>query len=127
MPDPVNSPDSPGLPVVGVLACRKRRANGTSYSRVNDVIADSLLRHARVLPLVVPPDASAAHVLDDLECLREPVDQRLQRLDGVRQSGRRQVLRVVQHHAVELFDQVSGLACQLRGICLRRHALAPRS
>ena len=72
MPDPVNSPDPQGFPVVGVLACRKQRANGTSYSRVNDVLADSLLRYARVLPLVVPPDEASAGALDDLDGLVLP-------------------------------------------------------
>ncbi|WP_406863826.1 gamma-glutamyl-gamma-aminobutyrate hydrolase family protein [Streptomyces sp. HUAS MG47] len=67
-------PDGPDadLPVVGVLACRKRRANGTSYSRVNDVLADSLLRYARVLPLIVPPAEAAAGTLGDLDGLVLP-------------------------------------------------------
>lgn len=72
MPDPVNSPYPSGLPVVGVLACRKRRANGTSYSRVNDVLTDSLRRYARVLPLVLPPDEAGAGALDDLDGLVLP-------------------------------------------------------
>lgn len=72
MPDPVNLPNPPDLPVVGVLACRKRRANGTSYSRVNDVLADSLLRYARVLPLVIPPDEAGVGALDDLDGLVLP-------------------------------------------------------
>lgn len=62
----------PDLPLVGVLACRKRRANGTSYSRVNDIVADSLLRHARVLPVLVPPDEASAGLLDDLDGLVLP-------------------------------------------------------
>ncbi|MFF8607224.1 hypothetical protein ACF06X_14925 [Streptomyces sp. NPDC015346] len=59
-----------------------------------------------------------------LERLREPVDQRLQRLGGLRQSGRRQVLRAAQHHAVELFDQVSGLPHQDLGGLPAAHAAA---
>ncbi|WP_046257266.1 gamma-glutamyl-gamma-aminobutyrate hydrolase family protein [Streptomyces sp. WM6386] len=72
MPDRANSAHPPDLPVVGVLACRKQRANGTSYSRVNDVLTDSLLRYARVLPLVVPPDEAGAAALDDLDGLVLP-------------------------------------------------------
>ncbi|GII83395.1 glutamine amidotransferase [Sphaerisporangium siamense] len=43
-----------GRPIVGVLACRKRRPNGTSYSRVNDVVTAGLLEHAGVLPVLIP-------------------------------------------------------------------------
>ncbi|WP_422752020.1 gamma-glutamyl-gamma-aminobutyrate hydrolase family protein [Micromonospora sp. WMMD708] len=42
------------LPVVGVLACQKRRANGSTYSRVNDVLVTQLARLGPVCPVLVP-------------------------------------------------------------------------
>jgi putative glutamine amidotransferase len=40
-------------PVVGVLACRKTRANGTTYSRVNDGLTASLLDWAGVAAVLL--------------------------------------------------------------------------
>ncbi|WP_433215068.1 gamma-glutamyl-gamma-aminobutyrate hydrolase family protein [Microtetraspora malaysiensis] len=61
-------------PIVGVLACRKERANGTSYSRVNDVVTSSLLEYAGVLPVLIPAvGAELIHgVVADLDGLVLP-------------------------------------------------------
>ncbi|MFF1931057.1 gamma-glutamyl-gamma-aminobutyrate hydrolase family protein [Streptomyces sp. NPDC058228] len=65
---------SPQLPLVGVLACRKERANGTTYSRVNDHLTTPLLDHggvAAVLLHTVRPE-HAASVLPRLDGLVLP-------------------------------------------------------
>lgn len=61
-------------PVVGVLACRKRRANGTSYSRVNDLVVEQLTRYAGVAAVLVPAVAagSAAALVSTLDGLVLP-------------------------------------------------------
>lgn len=41
-------------PVVGVLSCQKQRANGSTYSRVNDILVDQLTRLCRVCPVLIP-------------------------------------------------------------------------
>ncbi|MEV6963180.1 gamma-glutamyl-gamma-aminobutyrate hydrolase family protein [Streptomyces sp. NPDC051207] len=41
------------LPLVGILACRKERANGTTYSRVNDHLTGPLLDHAGVAAVLL--------------------------------------------------------------------------
>ncbi|QWB22961.1 MULTISPECIES: gamma-glutamyl-gamma-aminobutyrate hydrolase family protein [Streptomyces] len=43
----------PHLPLVGVLACQKERANGTTYSRVNDHLTEPLLDHAGVAAVLI--------------------------------------------------------------------------
>jgi putative glutamine amidotransferase len=62
------------LPLVGVLACRKTRANGTTYSRVNDHLVASLLDHAKVTAVLVHTErpAHAADVLERLDGLVLP-------------------------------------------------------
>ncbi|MFI2372380.1 gamma-glutamyl-gamma-aminobutyrate hydrolase family protein [Streptomyces sp. NPDC018833] len=44
---------TPHLPLVGVLACQKERANGTTYSRVNDHLTEALLDHAGVAAVLL--------------------------------------------------------------------------
>jgi len=63
-----------GLPLVGVLACQKLRANGTTYSRVNDNLAEQLSAHAGVATVLIGatrPDL-AASVLSRLDGLVLP-------------------------------------------------------
>ncbi|MEU1755448.1 gamma-glutamyl-gamma-aminobutyrate hydrolase family protein [Micromonospora matsumotoense] len=42
------------LPVVGVLSCQKQRANGSTYSRVNDILVAQLARLGAVCPVLIP-------------------------------------------------------------------------
>src|SRR5581483_2399751 len=49
------------LPIVGVLACRKVRANGSAYARVNDSVTRQLNQRAGVAVVLIPPaDPSGA-------------------------------------------------------------------
>jgi len=59
------------LPLVGVLACQKHRENGSTYSRVNDVLTEQLTRYGPVAAVVI------AAVRPDL------AGGVLQRLDGL--------------------------------------------
>ncbi|GHC92863.1 gamma-glutamyl-gamma-aminobutyrate hydrolase [Nocardiopsis terrae] len=66
--------DTPRLPLVGVLACQKERANGTTYSRVNDHLTEALLVHAGVAAVLlhtVRPE-HAGSILDRLDGLVLP-------------------------------------------------------
>ncbi|MEF9905565.1 gamma-glutamyl-gamma-aminobutyrate hydrolase family protein [Streptomyces sp. P9-A2] len=68
------STGAPRFPLVGILACRKERANGTTYSRVNDHLTESLLDHAAVAAVLlhtVRPE-HAAGVLARLDGLVLP-------------------------------------------------------
>jgi putative glutamine amidotransferase len=68
------SAGSPRLPLVGILACHKERANGTTYSRVNDHLTRPLLDHADVAAVLlhtVRPE-HAASVLASLDGLVLP-------------------------------------------------------
>lgn len=62
---------SAGRPVVGVLACQKTRSNGSTYSRVNDVLAARLADMSGSACVLLPaasPDTAAtlAHRIDGL-------------------------------------------------------------
>jgi putative glutamine amidotransferase len=46
--------DMDPMPVVGVLACQKTRANGSTYSRVNDLVTEQLAVHAGVAVVLIP-------------------------------------------------------------------------
>src|SRR5436309_2207130 len=49
------------LPIVGVLACRKVRASGSAYARVNDSVTRQLSQRAGVAVVLIPPaDPNAA-------------------------------------------------------------------
>ncbi|MFF1920724.1 gamma-glutamyl-gamma-aminobutyrate hydrolase family protein [Streptomyces sp. NPDC058221] len=64
----------PRTPLVGILACHKERANGTTYSRVNDHLTEPLLEHADVTAVLlhtVRPE-HAASVLARLDGLVLP-------------------------------------------------------
>lgn len=62
------------LPVVGVLACRKTRANGSTYSRVNDLLTASLLDRAGVAAVLLHTERPehAASLLPRLDGLVLP-------------------------------------------------------
>ncbi len=63
-----------------------------------------------------PAGQHLQHVGCLLECLQESLDQLIERLDGLRRRRRRQRARVVEHHVIEVLDQVPGLTYQLRRI-----------
>lgn len=64
--------ESGRTPVVGVLACQKQRANGSTYSRVNDILTEALVQGAGVVAVLVPALPGMRGLLSGLDGLVLP-------------------------------------------------------